>query len=69
MGPRSKESSTDVVHQLGEGAGGVPAAPLPVKLRQRRQEVLEGAYAPRSRPRADALLKGPGPGRRVVGVR
>ena len=33
------------VHQLCEGTGGVPAAPL---LVERRQVVLEGADAPRS---------------------
>jgi len=42
------------VHELGEGTGGVPAAPLPVQLGQRRQVVLEGTDAPRP---------GSGPGR------
>ena len=63
-----KGSSTDAVHQLGEGAGGVPAAPLFVQLRQRREEVLEGAYAPRSRPGAAAILDGPAARSRGVGV-
>ena len=39
---------TDAVHQLGEGTGRVPAAPLLMQLWQWRQEVLEGAHAPRS---------------------
>lgn len=46
--------STDSVHQLGEGTGGVPAAPLPV---QRRQEVLKGANAPGSGPGAGPALR------------
>lgn len=44
------DCSTDAVHQLGEGTGGVPAAPLLMKLWQRREEVLEGADTPRPRP-------------------
>lgn len=52
--------STDAVHQLGEGTGGVPAAPLLMQLWQRREEILEGAYAPcsRSGTAAGAILGG-----------
>lgn len=58
----SKGSVTDAVHQLGEGTVGVPAAPLLVQLWQRREEVLEGAHAPRSGPgtAAAAVLGRPG---------
>lgn len=62
-----KGCGTDAVHQLGEGAGGVPAAPLLMQLRQRWQEVLEGAHAPRPRPGSAAA--GPGAGRRHGRVR
>lgn len=55
-----KTEVTDAVHQLGERAGGVPAAPLLVQLRKWREEVLEGADAPRSWPGTAAILGGPG---------
>lgn len=64
----SKGSSTDTVHQLGEGTGGVPAAPLLMQLWQWREEVLEGAYTPRSRPGTAAVLGGPGATRWGGGV-
>lgn len=58
---KTKGSSTDAVHQLGEGTGGVPAAPLLMQLRQWREEILEGAYAPcsRSGTATAAVLAGP----------
>lgn len=57
---RQTNTSTDAVHQFGERTGGVPAAPLLMQLRQRREEVLEGAHAPRPRPGAGTVLAGPG---------
>lgn len=57
------KSNTNAVHQLSEGTGGVPTAPLLVELWQRREEVLEGAYAPGSRSgtAGSAFLAGTGP--------
>ena len=53
------DGSSHSVHQLCEGTGGVPAAPL---LVERRQVVLEGADAPRSGsgPRAARTALGSG---------
>lgn len=65
---QTSSMSTDAVHQFGERTGGVPAAPLLMQLRQRREEVLEGAHTPRPRPGAGAVLAGPGATGRGGGV-
>lgn len=41
---------THAVHQLGERAVRVPAAPFLMELRKRRKEILEGSDTPRSWP-------------------